>query len=173
MNKIQQWNKGEGDAGACVPTLSFIEDHERPEAQALIDQQFMEMCGKKFTGRPCGYMAVVKIYVRPEELKTIKGADGKDVTLYLPDMALAEDKFQSCTGLVIAVGPGAFRNPDGSTRYHGPVPYAVGDWVMFPRSDIIRVDYRGVALGLMKDDRGLMVIDDPADYTPGHLTTRV
>lgn len=154
-------------------TLSFLETAEVPVAQALIDQQFIELCGKKFTGRPVGYMVVVKIYVRPEELKTIKDADGNDVTLYLPDMALSEDRFQSCVGLVIAIGPGAFKNPDGSVRYHGPVPFSVGDFVQFPRADIVRVDYRGVALGLMKDDRGLMVIDDPSDFTPGHLGTRL
>lgn len=164
-----------GNHMAVVPqeTLSFIEPHERSTAQSLIDQQFVALCGKKFTGRPCGYMAVIKIYVRPDELKTIKNAEGNDVTLYLPDVATAEDRFQSCVGLVVAIGPGAFKNKDGTNRYHGPEPYTVGDFVMFPRSDIIRVDYRGIALGLMTDDKGLMVIDDPADYTPGLLTTRL
>lgn len=188
MNKAAPiWNGGQGDAAVSAARilpksigedttqsrLGYITEDDDSEVQALIDQQFVELCGKKFTGRPCGYMTVIKIYVRPEELKTIKDADGKEVTLYLPDMALSEDRFQSCVGLVIAVGPGAFKNPDGSSRYHGPRPFSVGDWVQFPRSDIVRVDYRGVALGVMKDDRGLMVIDDPADFTPGHLTTRL
>lgn len=185
MNKATPiWNGGEGDAAKSAArimpgierrktTLSFIEDHERAEAQGLQDEQFVKMCGKKFTGRPCGYMVVVKLYLRPEELSTVTDIDGKTQKILLPEMILAEDKFQTNIGLVIAIGPGAFKNADGSSRYHGPdEPYRVSDWILFPRSDIIRIDYRGVALGLLKDDRGLMVIDEPADYRIGYLSSQ-
>ena len=51
-------------------SMSNIEDHEEVEAKALIDQHFIEMTGKPFDMRPAGYLVAVKIYVRPEELKT-------------------------------------------------------------------------------------------------------
>jgi len=179
---MSPWNGGEGIAAKSAssilprpePTLSFIEPHEEQTAIDLIDEQFVQLTGKKFStsAKPCGYMAVVKIYVRPEELKEITDANGKKQTLYLPDSARAEDKFQSCQGLVIAVGPSAHRKADGTPRYYGGVPYKVGDWVTFPRADIIRLDFRGVPVGVMTDDRALMVIEDPADWTPGHLSTK-
>ncbi len=64
-------------------SMSNIEEHEEAEAKALIDQHFIEMTGKPFDMRPAGYLVAVKIYVRPEELKTITQEDGTEVTLYL------------------------------------------------------------------------------------------
>lgn len=152
--------------GALKPptNLSFLEEHEKPEAQALIDKQFMELCGKKLTGRATRFFCIVKIHIRPEEMKEITDVTGKKTTLYLPDMIRAEDKYQSCVGLVVALGPDCFKNKDGTPRGS---QYSVGDFVCFPRTDIIRVDFRGVALGVMTDDRAIMVVDDPSDWTQG------
>ena len=53
-------------------SMSNIEPHEEVLAQQFIDEQFIEMTGQPFDMRPAGYLVAVKIYIRPEELKTIK-----------------------------------------------------------------------------------------------------
>lgn len=156
--------------------LSFVEDHEDIQAQSVIDNQFRELTKDK--DRPQGYtlreharltryFAVVKIFIRPEEMKTIKTADGTEQTLYLPDSVRAEDKYTSCVGLVCALGPQCFKDKDGNPRGSR---YKVGDWVVFARTDIIRIDFHGVALGVMTDDRVIMVTDDPRHWTQGRIS---
>ena len=90
-------------------SMSNIEPHEEVLAQQFIDEQFIEMTGQPFDMRPAGYLVAVKIYIRPEELKTIKKEDGTEVTLYLPDTVRAEDKYSSVSALVCAVGPEAYQ----------------------------------------------------------------
>lgn len=146
--------------------LSFIEDHEQDEAQTLIDKQFVDLTGKTFRehARLTRYFCAVKIYVRPEEIKV--GPNGEH-SIIMPDMVRAEDRYQSCVGLVISLGPQAFQDKDGNPRGSS---YRVGDWVAFSRTDIIRIDFKSVALGVMTDDRVIMVVDDPTDWTIGSLT---
>lgn len=142
------------------PTLSFIEPYEEQVAKDLIDQSFIQMTGKPFDMRPAGYLVALKIYVRPEELKTIKREDGTEATLYLPDIVRAEDKFQSCAALVCAMGPEAYQGE----KYKDSGPWCkVGDWVMIPRYEATALSYRGVAMALLPDDRILAVISDPTD----------
>ena len=102
----------------------------------------------------------LKIYVRAEELKTIKRDDGTEATIYLPDIVRAEDKFQSCAALVCAMGPEAYQGD----KYKDSGPWCkVGDWVMIPRYEATALSYRGVAMALLPDDRILAVIADPTD----------
>lgn len=158
--------------------LSFVEDHEVIQAQSIIDAQFRELtkskecpAGVTFNecAKPTRYFAVVKIFIRPEEMKTIQVEGGGTQTLYLPDTVRAEDKYQSCVGLVVSLGPQAFQDKDGNPR--GSL-YRVGDWVVFPRTDIIRIDFRGIALGVMTEDRAVLVVTDPTDWTQGQVTFR-
>ena len=185
MNAKTPWTPGViagTDRGVIPPAdgdnLSFIgvEPHEQIKAQSFVDQAMRDATKSKdhpegFTfrenARLTRYFCVVKIYVRPEELKTFTDAEGKTSTLYLPDMVRAEDRFQSCTGVVIALGPQCFMDKEGKPRGS---KYYVGDHILFPRTDIIRVDFHGVALGVMTDDRAIAVIKDPADWTQGLAT---
>ena len=140
--------------------LSFIERHEDEEAEAFIQRMFQDMTGQPFDLKPAGYLVALKIYVRPEELKTIKTDDGKEVTLYLPDIVRAEDKYQSCAALVCAVGPEAYQGE----KFKDSGPWCkVGDWVMIPRYEATAMSFRGVAMALLPDDRVLAVIKDPTD----------
>lgn len=142
------------------PTLSFIEPYEEQVAKDLIDQSFIQMTGKPFDMRPAGYLVALKIYVRAEELKTIKRDDGTEATIYLPDIVRAEDKFQSCAALVCAMGPEAYQGE----KFKDSGPWCkVGDWVMIPRYEATALSYRGVAMALLPDDRILAVIADPTD----------
>lgn len=140
--------------------LSHVEEHEEGFAQELIDQQFIAMTGRPFDMRPAGYLVALKIYVEPDELSTIITDDGKEVTLYRPISMQAEEKYQSCSALVCALGPEAYQGD----KYKDSGPWCkVGDWVMIPRYEATAVSYRGVAVAIIPDDRILAVITDPTD----------
>jgi co-chaperonin GroES (HSP10) len=145
-------------------SMSNIEPHEEALAKQFIDEQFMEMTGKPFDMRPAGYLVAVKIYIRPEELKTITQEDGTQVTLYLPDTVRAEDKYSSVSALVCAVGPEAYQGE----KFERSGPWCkVGDWILIPRYESTMVSYRGVAMALLPDDRVMAVITGPEDVASG------
>lgn len=145
-------------------SMSNIEPHEEQLAKDLIDQQFVDITGKPFDMRPAGYLVAVKIYIRPEELKTITQEDGTQVTLYLPDTVRAEDKYSSVSALVCAVGPEAYQGE----KFERSGPWCkVGDWVLIPRYESTMVSYRGVAMALLPDDRVMAVIAGPEDVMSG------
>lgn len=50
-----------------------------------------------------------------------------------PDSNLAEDRFQGKAGLVLKVGPAAFKD-DGGAKFYG-ITVSPGDWVLFRPSD--------------------------------------
>lgn len=166
---------GNAQRPAHYPNLSFVEDGEMIQAQSEIDNAFRELTkdflpaefpnGLTFNehARLTRYFAAVKIYVRPDEIKV--GKDGK--ALYLPDMVRAEDRYQSCVGLVVALGPQAFVDKDGAPRGSS---YRVGDWITFPRTDIMRMDFCGIPLGILTDDRAVIVTTDPRFWTQGSVT---
>ena len=144
--------------------MSNIEPHEEELAKQFIDEQFVEMTGQPFDMRPAGYLVAVKIYIRPEELKTIKKEDGTEVTLYLPDTVRAEDKFSSVSALVCAVGPEAYQGE----KFERSGPWCkVGDWILIPRYESTMVSYRGVAMALLPDDSVMAVITGPEDVESG------
>ena len=145
-------------------SMSNIEPHEEALAKQFIDEQFVEMTGQPFDMRPAGYLVAVKIYIRPEELKTIKKEDGTEVTLYLPDTVRAEDKYSSVSALVCAVGPEAYQGE----KFERSGPWCkVGDWILIPRYESTMVSYRGVAVALLPDDRVMAVISGPDDVESG------
>jgi co-chaperonin GroES (HSP10) len=145
-------------------SMSNIEPNEEELAKQVIDEQFIEMTGQPFDMRPAGYLVAVKIYIRSEELKTIKKEDGTEVTLYLPDTVRAEDKYSSVSALVCAVGPEAYQGE----KFERSGPWCkVGDWILIPRYESTMVSYRGVAVALLPDDRVMAVISGPDDVESG------
>jgi hypothetical protein len=158
--------------------LSFVEPGEQQEAQDVIDAQFRELTKGMFNEYPDGvtlreharftrFFAAVKIYVRPEELKEITDVHGKKTVFYLPDSVRAEDRYQSCVGLVVALGPQAFTDKDGNPR---GCKYSVGDWVVFSRPDLMRIDFCDIPMGVITDDRSVVVTDDPRFWSVGSIT---
>lgn len=141
-------------------TLSHIEPHEEALARELIDQQFIDMTGQPFDMRPAGYLVALKIFIEPEELSVITDKDGNQVTLYRPFSIQAEEKYQSCSALVCALGPEAYQGE----KFKDSGPWCkVGDWVLIPRYEATAISYRGVAVALLPDDRIMAVITDPTD----------
>lgn len=161
--------------GAAPKPLSYIEPFEEVIARKLVDDQFKALTGKPFGLRPGGYMVAVKIYVRPEEIKKIKRDDGTEASLYITPNTQSEDKYQSVAALVCAVGPQAYKGKDmvGNERFPEGPWCKVGDWVAIPRYEAFLVSYRGVALGLLPDDKILAVIEDPTDVAAINLADKV
>jgi len=153
----------------AAPTLSNIEPHEEDVAKKLINDHFIEMTGRPFDMRAAGYLIATKIYVRPEELKTITRDDGSEAVIYLPDTVRAEDKYQSVSALVCGIGPEAYQGE----KFERSGPWCkVGDWVLIPRYEATAVSYRGVAMALLPDDRVMAVIDGPDDVRAANLADK-
>lgn len=137
--------------------MSYIEKHEEAEAIKLVEDQFEQLTGSRDLPRPCGYMIAVKIYVRPEEYKVVKGEDGVERTLWLPQVAQEADKYQQCVGLVVGLGPQAFKG-----ERFGDQPWCkVGDWVVLPRYESQLLSFKGIAVALLVDEKVMMVVDGP------------
>lgn len=75
-----------------------------------------------------GCQVLVATYIRPEKTKG---------GIILTDRSLAEDRFQGKVGLVVKVGPLAFRD-DGATKFGGFAPRP-GDWVMYRPADAMEL----------------------------------
>lgn len=148
--------------------FGFVQPGEEAQARALVDKLFTELTGRPYQAKACGYFLTLKIYIRPEELIKGKRADGSEYSLYRPDQTAQNDKYQSCTALVVDVGPSAYKGkwPDGSDKFPEGPWCRVGDWVAVPRYEAHLFMYRGVALGMLPDDRVLQVITDPGDILP-------
>jgi hypothetical protein len=114
----------------------YVEAHEEQEAKALI----WENLGFE-PPEALGDHMIVKLYVRPEEISTIKTNDGREVKLFLPDMVRANDKFRNAVALVIAMGPACY-GPDMHCR--------IGDFVMIPRNEGTQFSYKGWTLHFLK-----------------------
>lgn len=92
---------------------------------------------------PTGYRVLVLQYIRPE---TSRGG------IIYADQTKAEDQWQGRVGLVLAVGPDAWRDPD---RYPGGPWAKVGDVVLWPKLDnaSTRMTFLGgCILALLNDD---------------------
>jgi len=147
----------------AVRPLSFIEDHEVEEAERLITGQFVELSGKP-PPRACGYQLCLKLYVRDEKLGQ----------LFLPDSVREADKYTAVAGLVVSVGPQAYKGKDqfGNDRFPEGPWCRVGDWVVIPRYEASPVLFRGVALVFINDDKIQAVIEDPTDVLAAYVSDR-
>jgi co-chaperonin GroES (HSP10) len=92
-------------------------------------------------------------YISPE--KTQGG-------IIIPDKPKDEDRFQGKIGLVIAMGPGAFKD-DAVAKFHGQT-ISVGDWVLVRPSDGMEMFYNGCSLRLFQDVDIRKRITDPSKY---------
>lgn len=66
------------------------------------------------------------------------------------DKTIDENRFQGKVGLVLKIGPGAFKY-SGQYAYEGPVP-KVGDWVFYRNSDTWECSINGVSCRFVLDD---------------------
>lgn len=93
----------------------------------------------------------VLVAIKVEDAKTQGG-------IIIPDGSLRESQFQCTTGLVIALGPGAFK--DGPiAEFHG-IRLQLHQWILFNSSDGLQMLIRGVPCRLFEDVQIKMRIAD-------------
>lgn len=90
------------------------------------------------------------IYFRPE--KTAGG-------IIRPDSNVEEDAFQGKVGLVLKLGPNAFRDENGELYEER---FEVGDWAVFKVGDAWQVSVMGYPCRMARDIHLKMKIKDPA-----------
>ena len=79
--------------------------------------------------------------------------------IFLPDQTLAEDKYQGKVGLVLKMGPLAFKDPE--QRWFGGVDIAEGEWVYFRPSDGWPITVNNVLCRVLDDTLIKGRIDTP------------
>lgn len=104
---------------------------------------------------PTGWHVMVLQYVRPDA-KTLPGGQ----RLYFADKTKQEDEYQGRVGLVLAVGPDAYRDP---VKYPGGPWVRPGDWVLWPTLETAaqRQRYHGLVIAFLPDDRVVARSVDP------------
>lgn len=97
-----------------------------------------------------GALVLVGVYMRPK--KTAGG-------IILTDNTAAEDKFQGKVGLVLGMGPLAFKDDD--VHKFGDVRPAVGDWIVFSIGDTFAAELGGRRVRFVEDVDVKMIIPSP------------
>ena len=100
-----------------------------------------------------GNLVLVGIYLRPE--KTAGG-------IIRPTTNKEEDVFQGKTGLILTMGPDAFRNPETGELYEQH--FDVGDWVGFYIGDGRPAQLRGMPCRLIRDTSIVVRLPDTAIF---------
>lgn len=96
---------------------------------------------------------LVALYIRPTKTR------GGIITT---DKSRDEDMYQGSIGLVIGLGPGAFKD-DKVAQFHGK-KIKLNDWVLFVPADGIGIHINGVPCRLFQDTRILMRLANPQLY---------
>ena len=153
-------------------STSYIETHEELQARSAVAAEFQAITGSAELPRATGYYLALKLHIRDEELISGTRPDGSTFKLTRPTASLDDDKYQSVVGLVVSVGPQAYKgkNVDGSERFpEGPF-CKVGDFVDIPRYESFLVMWKAkVALAVLPDDKVMMVVRDPTDVAAPHM----
>lgn len=87
--------------------------------------------------------------------------------IHLPDKTLLEDRFQGKVGLVVKMGPLAFKDDELTRARFGGVTVSVGDWVFYRPGDgfeMYSVDPTdgGTSCRLFDDTQIMGRVSDPA-----------
>lgn len=103
-------------------------------------------------------LLLIATYIRPE---ITPGG------VLLPDRTLAEDRFQGVAGMVLRIGPAAFKD-EGHIKFYG-VTVKEGDWIVYKPSEAMEQHVRkqgtgndGVSVRLIQDIHIKGRVPDPA-----------
>lgn len=78
------------------------------------------------------------------------------------DSTIQENEFQGSIGLVIGLGPGAFKD-DNIAKFNGVTP-KLHDWVLYRPADGLALEIRKVPCRLFEDVDIKMIVKAPEDY---------
>ena len=127
--------------------LRVIEVAESDDPKSKI----LEMVGDLADIDVLGSRVLVGTYVAPRKTKG---------GIILTDVTVDEDRWQGKVGLVLKMGPAAFKY-DGSFSYEGIKP-EVGQWVEYRPADTAEVGVRGVACRYIDSQNIRSVVKDPS-----------
>lgn len=137
--------------------LSFIAPDEEVDAAKFIEEHLGFP-----PPRTCGYHLSVKVYIRGKDVKSFVDNNGNKTLIEIPDVVGVEDRYRSCTALVLSMGPDSYKGK----RFEDSGPWCkVGDWIVIPRNEGTQLNYRGTIIQVIPDDRVLMVVEDPSHVT--------
>lgn len=89
-------------------------------------------------------------------------ASARRGSIIIPDKTREEDRWQGKIGLVVAMGPGAFKD-DTVAKFHGQ-KIKINDWVLTRPADGMELFFNGCTLRLFEDVNILAKIGDPTQY---------
>ena len=102
--------------------------------------------------KPTGWRLLVLPYKRKEKTKG---------GIILTDQSLEESQIASSIGLVLKVGPDAYKDKE---RFPKGAWCKEKDWLIFGKYAGSRIRIEGGEVRLMNDDEILGVIEDPEDF---------
>lgn len=158
--------------------LETVLPHEQQAAEMIVYENFKTACGK-YPPHVAGYNILIRVYQR-DPTKKMMGPDGKEIDFITKtDKAVTADKYQSVVGVVVGMGPQAYRgtNFDGTPRYPEGVWCMIGDIVVIPRYDGQQFSYGDPKLGMhrmiplvsINDDKIICKLQDPEDVIATHV----
>ena len=139
--------------GRCIDSLSPDE----------IQTRILTFLDNVTPPRVNGYLVLVALYAPKDEAK-VKRSDGSSSLLFAPDTITSQEKYRSCTGMVVGLGPDCYQGP--KFAFSGPW-CRLGEWVTIPRHEGVQINYRGIPMHWLPDDKIALGIDDPSYVTRG------
>ncbi len=111
---------------------------ETPEEQKAL---VFDMLGPDYLKAlaPMENRVLVVTYVWPEKRYIRNQAGEKVGSIIMPEQSIKANRFEGKTGLVIAIGPTAFKY-SGAWPWEGPKP-SIGDWIWYRASDAVERGY--------------------------------
>lgn len=113
-------------------------------------KDILKMIGDLSKVRVLWNKVLVATYIRPS--KTAGG-------IIRPDANVAEDEWQGKVGLVIKLGPMAYKD-DEYTQFDG-MAVAIGEWAVYNVGDARSVNINGYPCRMIKDSSINMTVEDP------------
>ncbi len=146
MNQVEQKHE----------VFTNVEDDNTQYDPIAAKQKVLNFLGFPPPLKTCGFQVLIALYTR--ENAKLKNADGSESILIAPTNVGFEDRFRSCTGMVIQMGSEAYQG----SRFEKSGPWCrVGDWVLIGRHDGLQFDYRGRPVISVNDDKICIVLEDP------------
>jgi hypothetical protein len=115
----------------------MLMNHEVDPKQKLLDE-LGDISGLKLFNN----QVLAAVYIRPEKTKS---------GLVLASQTREEDRYQSKVGLIIHMGPSAFKDPTG--QWFEGVDVGLHDWIVFRPSDTWSLTVNNVLCRVVDDDK--------------------
>lgn len=139
---------------------SMILDCEEEEAKKALLEKYKSEKPDFVMPVACDRRLIVALHVRPEQVGKFKNEiTGEEKSFILPGSIRKDDKYMSCTGCVLSVGPDAYM--DSKWYRSGPL-CKVGDFIVFPRHAGEQYNYMDIPVHNIPEDAVRQVLVDPS-----------